>query len=103
MHFLEQTVQYSVSNVQETQEAMRAALRPEQLAEFSIVGRDADFEDRLGGKVPTSGVVSMKADVKGKAAAAAQLYKKVDKKGDKGRKHKGEARQKSSGHKKRKT
>jgi len=180
--------------LQETQEAMQEALRPEQLAEYSIVGRDADFEDTLGGKLPISGVVSMKvrtvfllngvgvlarlsectspgstnvwsphhchalwfwavsfvanlcnlrtrmarlvvvdekignrfgehgprfeymsfvsqADVKGKSAAAAQLYKKGDKKGDrkgdkkgdKGRKHKGDSRQKSGGQKKRKT
>ena len=58
---------------------MKAALNPVQLAQFSIVGRDADFEEQLGGKVPASGVVSMRADPKEKTAAAAQLYKKTDK------------------------
>lgn len=59
---------------------MRAALNPVQLAQFSIVGRETDFDEQLGGSVPASGVVSIKANPKEKAAAAAaQLYKKNDK------------------------
>ena len=55
---------------------MRAALNPAQLAQYSLVGRDADFDEKLSGKIPASGVVSMKTDAKEKNAAAAQLYKK---------------------------
>ncbi len=85
--------------VKEAQEAMKAALNPAQLAQYSLVGRDADFEDRLGGKLPVSGVVSVKADAKEKHAAAAQMYKrnKDDKKNKADR-----SRQKSGGYKKRK-
>ena len=63
--------------VQEAQEAMRAALKPEQLAQFSIVGRDADFEETLGGKIPAAGIVSLKAGKQD--AVSVQLYKKSDK------------------------
>ena len=86
-------------DVQEAQEAMRAALNPAQLAQYSLVGRDADFDDRLGGKIPASGIVSMKADAKEKSAAAAQMYRK----GKDDKKNKADRnRQKSGGFKKRK-
>ena len=85
--------------LQEAQEAMRAALNPAQLAQYSLVGRDADFYDKLGGRIPASGIVSMKADANDKNAAAAQLYKK----GKDGQKNKADRnRQKSGGFKKRK-
>ena len=85
--------------LQEAQEAMRAALNPAQLAQYSLIGRDADFDETLGGKIPASGVVSMKADAKEKNAAAAQLYKKAKD----GKKNKIDRnRQKSGGFKKRK-
>lgn len=82
--------------MQEAQEAMKAALNPSQLAQFSIVGRDTEFDEHLGGKIPSSGVVSMKTDANERAAAA-QLYKKSDKKN-----RSNSVKQKQGGFKKRK-
>ena len=75
---------------------MRAALKPEQLAQFSIVGRDADFEETLGGKIPAAGIVSLKAG--NQDAASVQLYKKSDK----NRKQKHDSKGKPGGPKRRK-
>ena len=60
--------------LQEVEEAMRAALKPEDLAKYSIVGRDDDFEETLGGKIPASGIISLKSEKR----KAAPLYKKED-------------------------
>lgn len=57
---------------------MKAALDPEALAQYSIVGRDAQFE-KLGGKIPSSGLVSIQSSGKDKKSGS-QMYKKVDKK-----------------------
>lgn len=86
-------------DVQEAQEAMRAALNPAQLAQYSLVGREADFGDKLAGTIPASGIVSVKADAKEKNAAAAQLYKKG--KGS-GKNKADRSKQKPGGFKKRK-
>ena len=78
---------------------MKAALNPIQLAQFSIAGREADFDQQLGGKIPASGVISMKTDTNDKAAVAAKLYKK----NDKGRKQRSDkSKQKPGGFKKQK-
>ena len=67
-------------HLQEAQAAMKAALDPESLAQYAIVGRDAEFET-LGGKIPASGLVSIQAGSKEKKKKSdAPLYKKADKK-----------------------
>ena len=44
--------------MQEVNEAMQAALRPEALAKYAIKGTDADFGS-LDGQIPSRGVVSV--------------------------------------------
>lgn len=76
---------------------MKAALNPAQLAQFSIAGRDFDFDQQLSGKIPASGVVSLKSNP-GDKAAAAQLYKKTEK----SKKRTESSKQRPGGNKKRK-
>ena len=58
---------------------MKAALNPDALAQYSLVGREADF-DKLDGKIPASGLVSVKSSGKDKSKAGTPMYKKSDKK-----------------------
>lgn len=81
--------------MQEVQEAMRAALDPEKLAQYSVAGAEADFEGALGGRLPASGLVSLKKDAKDKEHTP-QLYKKSEgKKRQKGSTGKGKPSKRS--------
>lgn len=76
---------------------MRAALDPEDLAKYSIVGREEDFE-KLGSKVPSSGLVSLQSKGKDKSKSESKMYKK-DKKRQKQQNGFGDRK---GGHKKKK-
>ena len=65
---------------------MREALKLEDLQQYAIMGRDADFDEALqDGAVPTSGIVnvksgnSQKAPETGKTQKESKLYKKSGK------------------------
>ena len=94
--------------VQAANDAMREALKPEDLQQYAIMGRDADFEQALpDGSVPASGIVNVKSNEarpaadKGKPQKKGKLYKK-DGKSQQGRKHHA-AGGKSGQHKKQRT
>ena len=79
--------------VQAANDAMREALKPEDLQQYAIMGRDADFEQALpDGSVPASGIVNVKSSEaraaadKGKPQKEGKLYKK-DGKNQRGQKH----------------
>lgn len=78
---------------QAANDAMREALKPEDLQQYAIMGRDADFEQALpDGSVPASGIVNVKSSEaraaadKGKPQKEGKLYKK-DGKNQRGQKH----------------
>lgn len=77
------------------QEEMRQRLRVEDLQQFAI-GSAADFEGALEGKLPGSGMVSIKSSGAGKQDGGAMLYKK-DKKEGKDRKDGGKKRHDGGG------
>ena len=94
--------------MQAANDAMREALKPEDLQQYAIMGRDTDFEQALpDGTVPASGIVNVKstearaAADKGKPQKESKLYKK-DGKSQQGRKHKSVG-MKSGQHKKQKS
>jgi hypothetical protein len=59
------------ARAQAVQDAMREALRPEDLAQFAVTGEDADFAEAAGARGPAAGgVVSVRA--KAGAAGAAK-------------------------------
>lgn len=80
--------------MQAANEAMREALKPEDLQQYAIMGRDTDFEQALpDGTVPASGIVNVKsseartvADKDKPQKKEGKLYKK-DGKSQQGRKH----------------
>ena len=83
-----------LSGVQAANDAMREALKPEDLQQYAIMGRDTDFEQALpDGAVPASGIVNVKsseartvADKGNPQKKEGKLYKK-DGKTQQGRKH----------------
>ncbi|KAL3153398.1 hypothetical protein ABBQ38_011736 [Trebouxia sp. C0009 RCD-2024] len=82
---------------QAANEAMREALKPEDLQQYAIMGRDTDFEQALpDGAVPASGIVNVKSNEaravadKGKPQKEGKLYKR-DGKSQQGRKHQSSA------------
>ena len=94
--------------MQAANEAMREALKPEDLQQYAIMGRDTDFEQALSdGTVPASGIVNVKSSEartvadKGKPQKEGKLYKK-DGKSQHGRKHNSSGA-KSGQHKKQRT
>ncbi|DBA78245.1 TPA: hypothetical protein ACH3X2_008199 [Trebouxia sp. C0005] len=79
---------------QAANDAMREALKPEDLQQYAIMGQDSDFEQALlGGAVPASGIVNVKSGEekkvldKGKPQKEGKLYKR-DGKNQQGRKNK---------------
>ena len=77
------------SGVQAVQDAMREALRPEDLAQFAVTGEDAEFAAALGATAPAAGgVVSVPAKAgagdgakagagsKGRHSGAPAMYKR---------------------------
>ena len=47
--------------MQAANDAMREALKPEDLQQYAIMGRDGDFQEALpDGAVPASGIVNVK-------------------------------------------
>ena len=65
---------------------MREALKPEDLQQYAIMGREADFKEALqDGAVPTSGIVNVKSanghktPETGKTQNESKLYKKSGK------------------------
>ena len=81
-------------NAQAANDAMREALKPEDLQQYAIMGQDSEFEQALpGGAVPASGIVNVKSREdkkaldKGKPQKEGKLYKR-DGKNQQGRKNK---------------
>lgn len=79
---------------QAANDAMREALKPEDLQQYAIMGQDSEFEQALpGGAVPASGIVNVKSSEekkvldKGKPQKEGKLYKR-DGKNQQGRKNK---------------
>ena len=94
--------------MQAANDAMREALKPEDLQQYAIMGRDTDFEQALpDGAVPASGIVNVKSSEaravanKGKPQKEGKLYQR-DGKSQQGRKHHG-AGAKAGQHKKQRT
>jgi len=82
------------SGAQAANDAMREALKPEDLQQYAIMGQDSEFEQALpGGAVPASGIVNVKSSEekkvldKGKPQKEGKLYKR-DGKNQQGRKNK---------------
>ncbi|KAL0030160.1 hypothetical protein WJX77_000722 [Trebouxia sp. C0004] len=79
---------------QAANDAMREALKPEDLQQYAIMGQDSEFEQALpGGAVPASGIVNVKSSEdkktldKGKPQKEGKLYKR-DGNNQQGRKNK---------------
>lgn len=95
--------------MQAANEAMREALKPEDLQQYAIMGRDTDFEQALpDGAVPASGIVNVKSSEARTVADKGKLQKKEGKlykkdgKSQQGRKHHSSGA-KSGQHKKQRT
>lgn len=80
--------------MQAANDAMREALKPEDLQQYAIMGRDSEFEQALpDGAVPASGIVNVKSSEnrkvtdKGNPPKEGKLYKR-DGKSQQGRKNK---------------
>lgn len=80
--------------IQAANDAMREALKPEDLQQYAIMGRDTEFDAALpDGAVPASGIVNVKSSEvrktadKGKPAKEGKLYKR-DGKNQHGQKNK---------------